>query len=131
MNFSSNETALTSNQSDKGSPGAHGGTFSGDTGDAFASFLLGSLNGGQISTTNFISSTRKAWAFYAQDDWKITRKITIQLGVRYERLHFGIPHPLDLFGNHAGHAIEQFHILAQIPPATGARSQAKARRAPA
>src|SRR5260370_7522629 len=84
MNFSTNETAVTSNLSDKGSPGSHGGTFSGDTGDQFASFLLGSLNGGQISTTNFISSTRTAWAFYAQDDWKITRRITIQLGVRYE-----------------------------------------------
>ena len=84
MNFSGNETALTSNLSDKGSPGSHGGTFSGDTGDSFASFLLGSLNGGQISTTNFISSTRKAWAFYAQDDWKVTRRLTVQLGVRYE-----------------------------------------------
>jgi hypothetical protein len=84
MNFSNNETALPSNQSDKGSPGAKAGTFSGDTGDPFASFLLGSLNGGQISTTNFISSTRKAWAFYAQDDWKVTPKITLQLGVRYE-----------------------------------------------
>jgi Carboxypeptidase regulatory-like domain len=84
MNFSTNETALTSNLSDKGAPGSHGGTFSGDTGDQFASFLLGSLNGGQISTTNFISSTRQAWAFYVQDDWKITRKLTIQLGVRYE-----------------------------------------------
>src|SRR5258708_1547900 len=84
MNFSTNETALTSNLSDKGSPGSHGGTFSGDTGDQFASFLLGSLSGGQISTTNFISSTRQAWAFYAQDDWNITRRLTIQLGVRYE-----------------------------------------------
>ncbi len=84
MNFNTNETALPSNQSDKGSPGSHGGTFSGDTGDQFASFLLGSINGGQISTTNFISSTRTAWAFYAQDDWKVTRKLTVQLGVRYE-----------------------------------------------
>lgn len=84
MNFSSNETAMSSNLSDAGSPGAHAGTFSGDTGDPFASFLLGSLNGGQISTTNFISSTRKAWAFYAQDDWKVSRTLTLQLGVRYE-----------------------------------------------
>jgi len=84
MNFSNNETAMPSNQSDKGSAGSHAGTFSGDTGDPFASFLLGSLNGGQISTTNFISSTRKAWAFYAQDDWKVSRTITLQIGVRYE-----------------------------------------------
>lgn len=84
MNFSNNETALTSNQSDKGSPGAKGGTFQADTGDPMASFLLGSLNGGQISTTNFISSTRQAYAFYAQDDWKVTRRLTVQLGVRYE-----------------------------------------------
>jgi hypothetical protein len=84
MNFSGNETAMPSNQSDKGTPGSHAGTFSGDTGDPFASFLLGSLNGGQISTTNFISSTRKAWAFYAQDDWKVTHNLTLQIGVRYE-----------------------------------------------
>jgi hypothetical protein len=84
MNFNANETAMPSNQSDKGSAGSHAGTFSGDTGDPFASFLLGSLNGGQISTTNFISSTRKAWAFYAQDDWKITRNLTLQIGLRYE-----------------------------------------------
>ena len=79
MNFSNNETAFPSNQTD-----SRNGTLSGDTGDPFASFLLGSLNGGQISTTNFISSTRQAWAFYAQDDWKVTRKLTLQLGVRYE-----------------------------------------------
>jgi hypothetical protein len=84
LTFSGNETAMPSNQSDKGSAGAKAGTFSGDTGDAFASFLLGSINGGQISTTNFISSTRKAWAFYGQDDWKLTPKVTVQLGVRYE-----------------------------------------------
>jgi hypothetical protein len=81
MNFSRNETAFPSNASDVGGKNK---SFSADTGDEFASFILGSLNGGQISTTNFISSTRQAWAFYAQDDWKLTRKITLQLGVRYE-----------------------------------------------
>jgi len=54
------------------------------TGDSFASFLLGAIQYGQISTTNFISSTRKSYDFYAQDDWKVTPKLTINYGLRYE-----------------------------------------------
>jgi hypothetical protein len=81
MNFSRNETSYPSNNNDVG--GANG-TFTADTGDELASFLLGSLTGGQISTTNFISSTKKAIAFYGTDTWKATPKLTLNLGVRYE-----------------------------------------------
>ena len=80
MNFSRTETAYPSNASDSG----QSGTLSADTGDEMASFLLGAIDNGQISTTNFISSTKQAYAFYAQDDWKATSKITVQLGLRYE-----------------------------------------------
>lgn len=54
------------------------------TGDGYASFLLGRVSTGQMSTTNFISSQKEAWGFYAQDDWKVNNKLTINYGVRYE-----------------------------------------------
>jgi hypothetical protein len=60
------------------------GTPSATTGDSFASFLLGAIDNGQISTTNFISSTRQSYDVFAQDDWKVTPKLTINYGLRYE-----------------------------------------------
>lgn len=55
-----------------------------NTGDAYASFLLGQVFNGQVSTNNFISSQKSAWAFYAQDDWKVNSKLTVNYGIRYE-----------------------------------------------
>ena len=59
MNFARNETAFPSTLNRHRRPN---GTYSADTGDELASFLLGAINNGQISTTNFISSTRQAYA---------------------------------------------------------------------
>ncbi len=81
MNFSRNETAFPSTAKDVG---GQNGTYSADTGDEMASFLLGAIDGGQISTTNFVSSTKQAYAGYFQDSWKVSPKLTLNLGVRYE-----------------------------------------------
>ena len=81
MNFSRNETAFPSTATDTG---GRNGNFAADTGDDFASFLIGAIDNGQISTTNFISSKRQSYDFYAQDDWKVTPKLTVNYGLRYE-----------------------------------------------
>ncbi|MBV9406543.1 MAG: TonB-dependent receptor, partial [Acidobacteriaceae bacterium] len=70
---------------------ATGGVAAG-TGDEFASFLLGAVGPNsqsgstvaQISTTNFISSTKQGYATYFMDNWKVSSKLTLNLGARYE-----------------------------------------------
>lgn len=54
------------------------------SGLAFASFLLGQPNGGSVETNDSRAEQNKYWAIYFQDDWRITRKLTLNLGLRYE-----------------------------------------------
>ena len=75
IGFSRTETAY---------PSLAGNLTPSTTGDEFASFLLGAIDSDQISTTNFISSTKQAYAGYVQDNWKITSKLNLNLGLRYE-----------------------------------------------
>lgn len=53
-------------------------------GDAFASFLLGVGTGGStgVSVRPFFST--HWYGTYLQDDWKVTRKLTLNLGLRWD-----------------------------------------------
>ena len=53
-------------------------------GDAFATFLLGIPDGGSITAINNVIYHRQIYAGYALDDFKVTPRLTLNLGLRYE-----------------------------------------------
>jgi TonB dependent receptor len=50
----------------------------------FAQFLLGIPDGGNITNLHNVDYLRPVYAFYGQDDIKLTPKLTLNLGLRYE-----------------------------------------------
>ncbi len=53
-------------------------------GNPFASLLLGYADSGSLDTVRFIGQQWPYFAGYVQDDWRMSRKLTINLGVRWE-----------------------------------------------
>ncbi len=53
-------------------------------GNGFASFLLGIPDGGSIVNLHNIDYRRQIYAGYVQDDWKVSKRLTMNLGLRYE-----------------------------------------------
>jgi hypothetical protein len=53
-------------------------------GSGFASFLVGLADGGSINNLHNIDYHHQVYAFFAQDDWKVTPRLTLNLGLRYE-----------------------------------------------
>jgi Carboxypeptidase regulatory-like domain len=53
-------------------------------GNAFASFLLGYADSGQIDTPRFIGQQFPYFAGFAQDDWHVNQKLVVNLGLRWE-----------------------------------------------
>ena len=54
------------------------------TGDAFASFLLGAAEAGSTGIVISPSQTQISHGWYFQDNWKATKKLTLNLGLRYD-----------------------------------------------
>ncbi|MBS1871595.1 MAG: carboxypeptidase regulatory-like domain-containing protein [Acidobacteria bacterium] len=54
------------------------------TGNSLASFLLGEVNAASIQVSDKIPSRASYMAFYFQDDWRVTDRLTVNAGLRYE-----------------------------------------------
>jgi len=73
FNFNSMETAL---------PTAAGRA---TTGHAWASYLLGAVDNGNMDALFVVPANRYRYlALFAQDDWKLTRRLTLNYGLRYD-----------------------------------------------
>jgi len=56
----------------------------GSGGSGLASMLTGQPGGGAINNLNNVDYLRHNYAVFAQDDWRVTPKFTLNLGLRYE-----------------------------------------------
>jgi Carboxypeptidase regulatory-like domain/TonB dependent receptor len=56
----------------------------GTGGTSFATMLLGVADGGGITSLHNIDYRRQIYAGFAQDDWKASDRLTVNLGLRYE-----------------------------------------------
>jgi hypothetical protein len=54
------------------------------TGNAFADFLLGESSGKSLSTWATLHFRAPYTHFFVQDDWKVSRHLTFNMGLRYE-----------------------------------------------
>ena len=88
-----------------------------------ASFLIGNANGGftQASMAPTANINENLIELYAQDDWRATRRLTLNLGVRYS--YFGQPYDVNK-------ELTNFDPATLQPVSTRRRSPATAIYAP-
>jgi hypothetical protein len=71
-----NSTLQTSLQGLNVSQGFHGFNF--------ASFMMGDLSSATLAQPTAQATAKSQWALYAQDTWKLTRRLTLDYGLRWD-----------------------------------------------
>lgn len=85
--------------------------FSGQfTGNALGDFLLGWARSAELSNVHIVNQRRWSTAFFVQDDWRASDRLTVNLGLRYD---FMTP------------SYEKDNRMANFDPATGSLVFAK------
>lgn len=92
------------------------------TGHGFASMLLGQVSGASVPTDQPVGSQFPMYSWFVQDDWKVSSRLTVNIGMRwdyqpqgtekYDRLHnfnptlvdpkYGIPGAIEFAGSGPG-----------------------------
>ncbi|HEX4228259.1 MAG TPA: carboxypeptidase regulatory-like domain-containing protein [Bryobacteraceae bacterium] len=86
-----------------------------DTGDPFSNALIGSLYGYGQDNLNQVNQARyKQNEFFIQDTWKVTRRLTLDIGARFSRLgalYEAPSHTLGIFNGSAYSPSQQGQLL--------------------
>lgn len=53
-------------------------------GASVADLLLGNMNSGYVDFNDSFLRREPYWGFYFQDDWKVSNKLTLNVGLRYD-----------------------------------------------